>query len=53
MLVLPGANQEILRFLRAPRTAIPKEEKRAFVLWGKTMPSSLFLLRTKVTAGEW
>lgn len=46
-------NQEILRFLWTSRTAIPKEEKRAFVVWGKTTLSLLFLLKTKVMAEEW
>lgn len=53
MLVLPGENQEILRSLWTPKTAISKEEKCVFVVWGKTTQSLLFLLKTKVTAGEW
>lgn len=53
MLALPGANQEILRFLWTPRTVISKEEKCVFVVWGKTTPSLLFLLKTKVTTVEW
>lgn len=46
-------DQEILRFLRAPRTVISKLKKYVFVVWGKTTFSLLFLLKTKVTAGEW
>lgn len=51
MLVLPGADQEILRFLWALRTIISKLKKYEFVVWGK-ITFSLFLLKTKVTAGS-
>lgn len=51
MSALPGADQEILRFLWALRTVISKLKKYVFVVWGRTT-FSLFLLKTKVTAGS-
>lgn len=52
MVALPGANQEILRFLWTPRTIISKEEKCVCGV-GQDNTVLIILLKTKVTAGEW
>lgn len=48
MLALPGAGLGILGLLWA---LISNLNKYVFVVWGRTF--SLFLLKAKVTAGEW